>query len=92
MESEFPKNKERHSPYGLVFLVLAVLTAIEVGLTYFGLPPGLRNTLFIVLSLTKAGLVAAYYMHLKGDPLLYTYLLVVPSLLLAVFAVVATLS
>ncbi len=46
---------------GVVFAILAVLTAIE----YFLAQLGLSATVFLVLiALTKAGLVLWYFMHL----------------------------
>ncbi len=58
-----------HPWYVGVFFWLFVLTALEVGVTYLGLS---RTSLIVVLSLlgfTKAGLVAAYFMHLKFEKL-----------------------
>lgn len=78
--------------YFYVFLALAVITAVEIGLAGAGLARGLLNTLFMLLSLLKAGLVAAFYMHLKQDSRSYTYIFVLPAILLAVFAILATLA
>lgn len=51
-------------PYVLVFVALAVLTVIEVGVTYLPVP---RAPVLIPLALVKAGLVALFYMHLRYD-------------------------
>jgi cytochrome c oxidase subunit 4 len=56
-----------HPWYVGVFLWLFVLTALEVGVTYLEMS---RASLIIVLSglgIAKAGLVAAYFMHLKFE-------------------------
>lgn len=56
-----------HPWYLGVFLWLIVLTAGEVGMTYLEMS---RTSLIIVLSgfgFLKAGLVAAYFMHLKFE-------------------------
>lgn len=56
-----------HPWYVGVFLWLFVLTALEVGVTYLEMS---RTSLIIVLSalgFAKAGLVAAYFMHLKFE-------------------------
>lgn len=57
-----------HPWYVGVFVWLFVLTAIEVGVTKI---PGMSyTTLFVVLTILaviKAGLVAAYFMHLKFE-------------------------
>jgi cytochrome c oxidase subunit IV len=53
-----------------VAAVLAVVTAIEVGLYYTSLT-GLRLvSLLVGLAAIKFGMVAAYFMHLKFDGLL----------------------
>jgi cytochrome c oxidase subunit IV len=48
-----------------------------------------RAAVFLVLSLFKASMVAAYYMHLRSDSRLYTYILIAPAILLLVFTVIA---
>ncbi len=56
-----------HPWYVGVFIWLFVLTALEVGVTYLEIS---RMSLILVLSalgLAKAGLVAAYFMHLKFE-------------------------
>ncbi len=47
-----------------VFVALAVLTAIEIAVTYLPLP---RIPVLVPLALAKAALVALFYMHLKYD-------------------------
>lgn len=77
-----------------VFFVLALMTAVELALTlnYFLVPRNLLTPLFLAGALIKAGLVAAFYMHLKYDMKFYTYIFVVPVLLVIVFAIMATIS
>jgi cytochrome c oxidase subunit 4 len=53
--------------YVRVAIVLAVATAIEVGLYYLGLPAKLLVALLLGLASIKFSLVAAYFMHLKFD-------------------------
>jgi caa(3)-type oxidase subunit IV len=62
----------RRAPYGLVFLALVAATAIELAIAYGSLSRELRNAVFLGLSLVKAGLVAAFYMHLRSDSRVYT--------------------
>ena len=50
-----------------VWVVLALVTAIEVFLGYEQLRPTLMLTLLVILSLFKAGLIVAYFMHLKYE-------------------------
>lgn len=79
--------------YAVVFLILATITVVEVLLSSgLGIPQDVRNVLFGLFSLSKAGLVAAFYMHLKTDSRLYLYVFLIPVLLLMVFAYVAVRS
>jgi cytochrome c oxidase subunit 4 len=50
-----------------VWIVLALATAVEVFLGYEQLRPVLMLTLLVVLSVFKAGLIVAYFMHLKYE-------------------------
>ena len=50
-----------------VFLLLTVLTAVEIGVIYLPIPKLIIGTLLIVLALSKAVLVALYFMHLKFE-------------------------
>jgi cytochrome c oxidase subunit IV len=56
--------------YIRVAVVLAVVTAIEVGLYYLGVPDKMLVALLLGLAFIKFSLVAAYFMHLKFDALL----------------------
>lgn len=93
MESPVAQQKHRtkRSTYAVVFGALAVLTAIEVALTLSGVPRRTLTPLFVVLSLGKASLVAAFYMHLKDDPPIYTYIFVLPAALLLIFILMASI-
>ncbi|HKY84186.1 MAG TPA: cytochrome C oxidase subunit IV family protein [Anaerolineales bacterium] len=74
-----------------VFLVLILLTVIEIMVAGSGVTPPALNVILLALSFSKAGLVAAFYMHLRGDHRLYTAIFVLPVLLLMVFAVLSVL-
>ncbi len=78
-------------PYVLVFVALAVITAIEVFVSQLGsIGNELRISLLIVLAVTKGSLVVAYYMHLKYEP---RWMLLIPFGALAlVFILVAALT
>jgi cytochrome c oxidase subunit IV len=66
-----PKSQAR--PYLAVFIALAVLTLLELGVTYLDLP---RIPLLVPLALIKASLVAMFYMHLKYDRKIFSLLFV----------------
>lgn len=54
----------KHPNYVGVFVVLVILTIIEVGVTYLPVP---RVPILVPLALAKACLVALFYMHLRFD-------------------------
>ncbi|MGH2350346.1 MAG: cytochrome C oxidase subunit IV family protein [Chloroflexota bacterium] len=60
--------EESHPKAGLyvgIFLILFVVTALEVAVTYFPAIPQLPSLL--ALAVLKFGLIAAFYMHLRFD-------------------------
>lgn len=62
--------------YVTVALILAVVTAVEVGLYYTDLTGLLLVSPLLGLAFVKFGMVAAYFMHLKFDGLLLRRLFV----------------
>jgi len=67
------ENPQRHSSsrirsYVAVFAVLAIMTALEVGVTYTALP---RVPVLVPLALFKAALVVLFYMHVRYDRKLF---------------------
>jgi caa(3)-type oxidase subunit IV len=91
VSSQSGRHTTRRSTYALVFLALVFLTAIEVGLTFVGLPRQTLTGVFLALSLGKASLVASFYMHLRSDSPIYTYIFALPAALLAVFVLMTSL-
>ena len=61
-----------------VWIGLLVLTVIEVFLAYIQLAQVLMITILMALSLVKAGMIMAYFMHLKFDKPSLSWLLCVP--------------
>jgi caa(3)-type oxidase subunit IV len=76
----------RRATYAIVFVILAVLTGIEIALSLLGVDPSLRTPAFLALSLAKAALVVSFYMHLRHDSRLYAFIFIVPVILFALFA------
>jgi cytochrome c oxidase subunit IV len=69
--------------YLAIAVVLTVITAIEVAVFYVPqMKPVLVPTL-LTLSALKFALVAMFYMHLKFDHRLFSWLFVVPMVLAA---------
>jgi len=63
---------QRYSSYHIIYLILVVFTAIEVGISYFtSLTPAIKIPLLVVLSATKVWLVALYFMRLHFDKRLF---------------------
>lgn len=62
--------------YWFIAIVLAVITLLEVWITTIGLVPWAVITGLIVMGLTKFALVAAFYMHLRFDHRLYTWMFI----------------
>ena len=54
--------------YMAVFVALAVLTIIEVGVAFVGLSKTATILVLVGLAIWKAALVALYYMHLRFEP------------------------
>ncbi len=71
-----------------VAMILAAVTAVEVGLYYIDMPDMLLVSLLLGLAFIKFGMVAAYFMHLKFDGRLLRRLFVTGILLaLSVYTV-----
>ncbi|MGC1933477.1 MAG: cytochrome C oxidase subunit IV family protein [Candidatus Acidiferrales bacterium] len=62
-----------------VWFWLLILTGIETLLAYLKLEPHIMLTLLIGLSLIKAALIVAYFMHLRFEKI-GLFLIIVPSL------------
>ena len=76
--------------YIKVALLLAVLTAAEV-LIYFAPPGALEVPLLLILMVLKFEIVVAYFMHLRFDSKLFTWMFVGGLVLaVAVYAAMGT--
>ncbi|MDP9129097.1 MAG: cytochrome C oxidase subunit IV family protein [Candidatus Binatota bacterium] len=70
-----------HHNYIKIFIILSVLTAVEIGVTFLGLPRTLLVTLLVGLAVWKAALVALHFMHLKIEKRTLTIVAVIPFIL-----------
>jgi len=70
-----------HPNYLRIFWILLVLTIIEVGITYLGLPKMLLAALLVSLAVWKASLVAMHFMHLKFEKKTLTIVAIAPFVL-----------
>ena len=71
----YPRNRT----YLLVFVALAVLTVVEIGVA--ALSGGLKVSLLLIMSVAKAMLVILYFMHLKYDSRWYAFIFFAPMAL-----------
>jgi len=81
MNEEPQKNKSSRRPnYLLVFLALAIITAVEV--LFVTLFPTLPRAAFLLtMSFAKVMLVILYFMHLKTDNRWYALIFCLPFFL-----------
>ncbi len=84
------KNPPHRRPnYWLVFAALAIMTAIEVAITYM---PGIPLVpVLLTMSFLKAMLVILYFMHLRFDSKWFSFIFFVPFLLVIPLLIIARL-
>ena len=75
-------------PYLWVFVVLAVLTAIEVGFASLVLDDTIRIFVLLLMAAAKAALVALFYMHLRYDHRLLAIIGGFPLLLVVIMIII----
>ena len=75
-------------PYMTVFVVLAVLTVLEVLLAFTSLPKFWLAVGLVLMAIWKAVMVALYYMHLRFEPKRLWVLAVSPIPLAIILVVV----
>jgi cytochrome c oxidase subunit IV len=83
--------KHSHPNYIGIFVALAVLTAIELGVAFLPWPKTTLILLLLGLAVWKALLVALYFMHLRFEPNRLRILAIAP-LPLAVILVTAVIT
>lgn len=81
----------KHPPYIAIWVVLAVLTGLEIGVAFLSWPKIVLILILVALAVWKALLVALYYMHLRFESTRLRILAVAP-LPLAVLLVAAVIT
>jgi cytochrome c oxidase subunit 4 len=85
------KSETRRQPnYFAVFAVLAAFTLIETMVSYVQ-QAAIKLPVLIALSVVKAVLVLLYFMHLKADSRVFTYLFVAGCVLVIPLILVMTI-
>jgi cytochrome c oxidase subunit 4 len=67
--------------YLQIFLILGILTALEIGVIYMPIPHLAIAACLIIMAATKAALVALYYMHLSNERATLTWIALTPAIL-----------
>jgi cytochrome c oxidase subunit 4 len=70
-----------------VWIILAAVTGIEVYLGYLQLQPVVMLSILVVLSVFKAALIVAYFMHMKYERISLAVTLV-PATLFCIFMMI----
>ena len=92
MADTHTEQSQEHSTrfYWIVGAVLAVITAVEVAVTFVlgGIP---LLIVLLILSVVKGAAVVMFFMHLRGDARVFQFLFIAPflmavSMLLALMA------
>jgi len=78
-----------------VFFVLLAITLLEFFIALVlvyknGMSAGIANPIYIILTLGKAGLIVAYFMHLKFERMALIYTIIVPILFIIGLILVLT--
>ncbi len=80
-------------PIGIYFTVwglLFVLSAFSYAVDYFHAESYLRWTLILVFMVAKAGLIVAFFMHMRWERLALTYAILIPPILVLIFVAMMT--
>ncbi len=80
-------------PIGIYFIVwgwLFVLSTFSYLVDYFNFEGGLRWSLILLFMILKAGLIVAFFMHMRWERLALTYAILVPPVLVMIFVFLMT--
>ncbi len=80
-------------PISIYFIVwgwLFVLSTFSYLVDYFNFEGGLRWSLILLFMILKAGLIVAFFMHMRWERLALTYAILVPPVLVMVFTFLMT--
>lgn len=79
MQDAHAVHETKHASPVLILAILAIATVIEVGLSLIGgVPRSFLVPMLIAITVVKAGLVAAYFMHLRYEKPIYTAVFLAP--------------
>ncbi len=81
-EAEAHDNHPGPREYVVIGIILAVLTALEVGAFFLDATSALVVSILLTLSFAKFVIVVGYFMHLKFDDPRFRALFVVPFVIM----------
>lgn len=70
--------------YAVTWFWLLVITVLELAIVLLHVPKIILAAALVIMAFLKAGLIVAYFMHLKYEKLSLVYTVVVPMVFLAV--------
>ena len=92
MAEHSPGDPQQHAhpgakEYLAIAVILTVITAVEVAIFYIPRMHPVLVPSLLTLSALKFSLVAMFYMHLKFDHRLFSWLFVVPMILMSLIVI-----
>jgi cytochrome c oxidase subunit IV len=60
-------DEHKHPNYMAIFWTLAILTVVEIAVVFLPFGKMINGTMLTALAISKAALVAMYFMHLKFE-------------------------
>jgi len=85
-EHHDPKS---HKVIWRTFWILLFITLFEVAIAFAPIAHGILVATFIVLTIVKAYFIIAFFMHLKHEELSFSYIIILPFILIVFFIVMA---
>ncbi len=87
------KVEGQQHPLGVYFKIwgwLFVLSTMSYLVDFFGFESYLRWTLILVFMMLKAGLIVAFFMHMRWERLALAYAILIPPALVLMFVFLMT--
>ncbi len=81
------EGKNHKKEYFTIFAVLVILTLLELGVVYTHVARGLMISALILLAIAKATSVALWYMHLKSERRALKFIVSLPAIFAAIYAI-----
>jgi cytochrome c oxidase subunit 4 len=90
IEHDHSEQHNHPSPrkYVVIGVILAIITAIEVGVFYIPLDPAVMTMVLLTLSGAKFLMVVGFFMHLKFDDPRFAALFFVPMFIMVSISIV----